>query len=249
MKRWLWVAMVASACGGDDASGDAESNDESGVDDGDDDGDGVPADPSLDDEFEGGALSGWEVVNAGSADVRVANGNLLIEPHANSLWFNASAGVLVAKRITGDFVVTAPVRARSLSDPSQPPSPLFRLGGLMARDPGGAAEDYVFIVLGADAEDVSVETKSTDDSVSMYEGPPWPSGEGSLRICRQGSRFTLLVREATGAWTEQAAFDRPDLPETVQVGPTAYANADPADLQVGFDAVRFAALAGSCTDE
>jgi len=246
MKRWLSIWTMVLACGGDDAGGQDDAEPESGGDD--DGGDGVPAHPSLDDEFDGAALAGWEIVNPERAEVRLANDSLVIEPRANSLWFDGSAGVLVAKRIVGDFVVTAPVRARSLSEPSQPPAPMFRLGGLMARDPGGSAEDYVFIVLGADDADVSVETKSTDDSMSAYEGPPWPSGEGSLRICREGSRFTLLAREATGAWTEQAVFTRDDLPDTLQVGAMAYANADPADLQVSFDAIRFAAFGGSCTD-
>ena len=244
MKRWMLAYVMATACG--DAAGSEDDGGSEGDDEG---GDGVPAHPSLDDEFDGDELAGWEIVNADRADVHLANDSLVIEPRAMSLWFDGSAGVLLAKRIAGDFVVTAPVRARSLSEPTQPPSPLFRLGGLMARDPGGAAEDYVFIVLGADDADVSVETKSTDDSKSDYQAPPWPSGEGSVRICREGARFTLLVREATGTWIEQAMFTRDDLPDTLQVGPMAYANADPADLQVNFDAVRFTAFAGSCLDD
>jgi hypothetical protein len=67
-----------------------------------------------------------------------------------------------------------------------------------------------------------------------------------LRICREGSTFTLLAREGLGPWTEQAVFTRDDLPDTLQVGPTAYANANPADLRVTFDAVRFTAFDGSC---
>jgi hypothetical protein len=241
--RTMTVAaiLIAVACGGgDDDAGMMDEGESGGGDD------GVPASPALDDEFDGAALEGWEIVNPDTAEVQLDQQSLVIEPHANSLWFDGSAAVLVAKRIAGDFVVTAPVRARSVSMSSQPPSPLFRLGGLMARDPGGSAEDYVFIVFGADDADVSVETKSTDDSKSMYQGPPWPGGEGELRICREGSRFTLLAREQIGEWTEQAVFVRDDLPDTLQVGPTAYANADPADLRVTFDAIRFAPFEGSC---
>lgn len=236
------IVVLATACGGDDS--EMGDDGESGGDD-----DGVPASPALDDEFDGAELEGWEMVNPDAADVRLFDQSLVVEPHANSLWFDTAAGVLVAKRIAGDFVVTAPVRARSATMTSQPPSPSFRLGGLMARDPGGSAEDYVFIVFGADDADVSVETKSTDDSKSMYQGPPWPTGEGYLRICREGSRFTLLAREQIGDWTEQAVFVRDDLPQTLQVGPTAYANADPADLQVTFDSIHFAPFEGSCLAE
>lgn len=243
MRRSAMMLVMVAACGGGDDSGMLDDEGESGG------GEGEPASPALDDEFDGAALEGWEVVNPDTADVRLSDQSLVIEPHANSLWFDGSSAVLVAKRIAGDFVVTAPVRARSVTMSSQPPSPAFRLGGLMARDPGGDAEDYVFIVFGADDADVSVETKSTDDSSSMYQGPPWPTGEGQLRICREGARFTLLAREQIGEWTEQAVFVRGDLPETLQVGPNAYANADPADLAVTFDSIHFQPFSGSCLED
>lgn len=236
----VWVA-IAGGCGGDDASDEGADGSEGSASVDESGGGG-----ELDDPFDGD-LSGWDVLNPERADVRVEGGELVIEPTAMSLWFQASAAVLVSKRVEGDFVVTSHVRARSLSDPTAPPAPPFRLGGLMARDPDGAGEDYVFIVIGADLNDVSVETKTTDDSVSTYEGPPWPSAEGDLRICRQGSRFVLSIREtSTSAWEQKAAFDRPDLPATLQVGPLAYANADPADLRVTFDAVDFEPLTGGC---
>lgn len=231
------VVLLLAACNG----GSEEESDDEGTGDA-----GQPAGPELDDEFDGG-LDDWEIVNPNRAEVRVASGSLVIEPHANSLWFNESAGVLVAKRIAGDFVVTAPAHARSLADPDAPPLVPYRLGGLMARDPGRATEDYVFIVVGADADDVSIETKSTLGSMSAFQGPTWPSGDAELRICRDGDRFAMLVREiGASGWTQQSAVTRPDLPETLQVGFLAYANADPADLRMTFDAVHFTAFSGDC---
>ncbi|HET6585365.1 MAG TPA: hypothetical protein VFG69_18030 [Nannocystaceae bacterium] len=231
------LAMMLAACGGGDES-DAEDDGTSTA--------GSPAGPELDDEFDGD-LDGWEIVNPDRADLRVADGSLVIEPHANSLWFNQSAGVLVAKRITGDFVVTAPAHARSIADPGMPPLVPYRLGGLMARNPGGSAENYVFIVVGADLDDVSIETKSTLASQSAFQGPTWPSGDAELRICREGGRFAMLVREiGSSTWMQQSAVTRSDLPETLQVGFIAYANADPADLRMSFDAVHFTAFAGDC---
>jgi hypothetical protein len=247
MKRFAIASAVLFGCKGDGGGDGAEASSTAG-DDGADDAsdDGLPAGPELDDEFNDD-LADWEIVNASTADVQVLSGSLVIEPHALSLWFNASAGVLVAKRIAGDFVVTAPVFTRSVSSPSDPPSPAFRLGGLMARAPNSAEEDYVFIVFGADDADVSVETKSTDDAVSEYMGPPWPSGQGELRICREGARFTLLLRDSSASpWIQQAVFTREDLPNTLQVGALAYANADPPDLRVSYDAIRFAA--SGCQD-
>ena len=208
---------------------------------------GQPAGAELDDEFDGD-LSAWEVLNPGSAATRVEGGQLHIEPAANSLWFNRQSGVLVYQGVEGDFVATTRASARRLSDPSLPPEPQFRLGGLMARVPGAdGGENYVFIVVGADGDDVSVETKTTRNGSSEFTGPPFPTGEGDLRICRVGTTLQLLIREDdTQPWQEQANFDRPDMPSVLQVGPMAYANNGTPDLQVSFDYVRFTTTA--CTD-
>ncbi len=41
----------------------------------------------------------------------------------------------------------------------------------MARDGTGSGENYVFIVVGNDGNGLSVETKTTVDSVSAWDGP------------------------------------------------------------------------------
>ncbi len=205
-----------------------------------DDPPGEMAGMELDDEFDDD-LSAWSVLNPEAADVRVESGVLVIEPAANSLWFNERAGVLVHQSVVGDFAMTALVTARRLSDDTRPPEPQFRLGGLMARDPAAAGgENYVFIVVGADGDDVSVETKNTTDGRSVFVGPPWPSGAGELRLCRIGERISAYIRDsASGTWSMQADSVRPDLPEVLQVGPMGYANAPDPDLSVRFDYVRF----------
>jgi hypothetical protein len=81
-------------------------------------------------------------------------------------------------------------------------------------------------------------------------GPPFPTGAGQLRVCGVGATFRLLARETeTAAWVERASFDRPDLPEVLQVGPMGYANNPDPDLRVSFDYVRFASPDGpdACT--
>ncbi|MBZ0090176.1 MAG: hypothetical protein K8H90_07345, partial [Thermoanaerobaculia bacterium] len=108
------------------------------------------------DEFEDGLLAGWSVLNPEQASVVEAAGELAVEPGPNTLWFNGSSSILVWKQVTGNFRVTARVRARRASQPDQVPDELIHLGGLMARDGAAAAESYVFVVVGRDENDLSV---------------------------------------------------------------------------------------------
>jgi hypothetical protein len=113
----------------------------------------------------------------------------------------------------------------------------------------GGDENYTFIVVGRDENDVSVETKSTTNSVSDYEGPSWPSADAELRLCRLGSTFHFYKR-AVGAssWELAKSYERPDLPAELQVGPNAYTAISP-DLVVSFDEVIFRDVTdeASCT--
>ena len=109
---------------------------------------------------------------------------------------------------------------------------------MMARDGGGGPENYVFIVLGTD-DDPSVETKTTVDSQSVWQGPAWPGAAGDVRLCRVGSSFTMWVRNTGGAWQLSNTFVRDDLPGTLQVGPIAYNNAPTPEVRVSFDFVDF----------
>ena len=210
----------------------------------------------LSDTFDGAALdSSWTVYNPDLVDVSVADGSLSLQPNQLILWYQASEGVLAYKLVKGDFKVTSTVRARKVSTPADPPDDYVHLGGLMARSPASdgvdAAEDYVFIVLGNDENDLSVETKITEGSLSEYDGPPWPSGDAELRICRVGATFNLYKRPVGAAVWEEAASFEANLPDELQVGPNVYAATAAPDLQVSFSEVVFAAVtAGSdCTQD
>lgn len=99
-------------------------------------------------------------------------------------------------------------------------------------------------------DDLSVETKTTRDGQSDYEGPPWPSGDADLRICRLGPTFRLYKRAiGDGAWTLGATYARDDLPAALQVGLNIYSIAPRPDLLATFDEVRFAPAAAEadCT--
>ncbi|MFO0722506.1 MAG: hypothetical protein U1E65_01905 [Myxococcota bacterium] len=204
------------------------------------------ADPSgFSDDFEGVTLDpSWSVLRPEAVDVTLAQGALTLTFKQSALWFNAERGVQVSKPITGDFVVTTIAHARKRTDPGAPPDATIHLAGIMARDPRSPPENYVFIVVGRDENDLSVESKTTVASVSTYDGPTWPSGDAELRLCRVGSSFKMLKRAVGGgAWVVARTEERPDLPATLAVGPNAYAYlmaGGRPDFVASFESVHFA---------
>src|SRR4029079_707165 len=118
------------------------------------------------------------------------------------------------KAVERRALVRAAVHGAKTSDPTAAPggSGAIQLAGLMVRA-DRTPEDYAFIVVGDDGDGTSVETKSTDDSVSVYDGPRCPEPIAELRLCRVGAAVTAYKREAGSgaAWTRAATYDRPDL--------------------------------------
>ena len=100
-------------------------------------------------------------------------------------------------------------------------------------------ENYVFIVVGDDGDGLSIETKNTIDSLSKYNGPSWDAAEAELRLCRVGQTFNLYKRHvnSTENWISAASFERPDLPQTLQVGLNIYSDSTP-DLQIRYDHIK-----------
>ena len=113
----------------------------------------------------------------------------------------------------------------------------------MARNGNGGRENYVFIVVGDDGDGLSVETKTTENAESKYEGPAWDSADAELRLCRFGETFHLYKRHiATNeAWTLAKTFDRPDLPDALQVGVNIYTDREP-DLQIRYDNIAIESI-------
>jgi hypothetical protein len=180
-------------------------------------------------------LAGWSVLNPQAVEIAVVDGSIELTLTRRALWFQGEQGVLVGQPVAGDFRVTATVEAtdRAGAPLRDRTDGLVQLGGLMARADNAARENYVFIVVGTDPTGLAVETKSTTDSASRFDGPDWPTAAADLRLCRAGSTFTALKRAASSAaaWTTAATFDRPDLPDTLLVGPNIYSNGRP-DLRV-----------------
>ena len=183
----------------------------------------------------------WSVFNPQAVDIQTDDGALMMTLKHRALWFMNQRGVFVYKSVSGNFRITADIHTAKSSNPAQPPGGdgTVQLGGLMARNGNGGQENYVFIVAGDDGNGLSIETKNTIDSFSKYDGPAWDSAEAELRLCRFGGMFNLYKRHIASdeTWIPAATFDRPDLPETLQVGLNIYSDSTP-DLQIRYDPIN-----------
>lgn len=187
----------------------------------------------------------WSVFNAPVVEIQARDGALLLTLKRRALWFMDQQGVLAYTPVEGDFKITADLYTMKRSNPSQAPGGdgTVQLGGVMARNASGGQENYVFIVVGDDGNGLSVETKNTINDFSEYNGPPWNAASASLRLCRSGQTFQLYKRH-TGSdepWIRAASFERPDLPESLQVGINIYTNSTP-DLQIRYENINISSL-------
>lgn len=138
------------------------------------------------------------------------------------------------REVTGNFIVTTKLRVTDTT--AAVPQTAFSLAGLFVRSPrpGLTAanwqpgrENWLFLSVGSasPAGTSQFEIKSTTNSLSSLRFSPAPQGWITLRIARHGELFTLLSRaDGAAEWTVLEQFIRPDLPETLQVGITAYAD-------------------------
>jgi hypothetical protein len=210
--------------------------------------DAAPLNPTSD-EFNGTALdSSWNLTRGDLLDVSVSGGELHLVAKEYSVWYHEEAGAALWKPVSGNFKVTTSVKARRDSDPSQPVGLRFQFGGLLAYDPASDTNhNYVFIVVGnRDSYGLQVETKSTTNSRSEVNAFNWSSSDAELRLCRVGAKFVVYMR-AIGAtsWTEAFSYDRTDLPQTLNVGPFAYAYTDTPDLRASFAHVSIEPVASA----
>lgn len=161
-------------------------------------------------------------------------GHLYIEPYS-SAWYAGMRAPFLFKEVKGDFVVTARVLVTGRASPV--PTAGWSLLGLMVRQPrpgvtpqtwGSSGENWVFLTVGT-ADDVGnpqVEDKSTTNGRSGLRTRPAKAGWVELRIARIGPILILLRRFEGETWAVQRRFDRDDLPETLQVGISAYTDTD-----------------------
>lgn len=213
---------------------------------------------ALSDGFPGDTLDPkWTLYEGdGEATLTVADGELGFQIDAGStggsFWYQDEQGCLLYQEVDGDFEAIATLRIRNAADSGLPPVTQFRLAGIAAHDPDRATVlNYVHVALGAAGEaDLRAEHKSTVDSVSEpgggsspgYSSISWPSGEGQIRLLREGQTFTCSVRaDVLDAWTDIEVVDRTaaPMPDVLQVGPIVYAADSTHNIRGYFDSITF----------
>lgn len=189
-------------------------------------------------EFDSAAdLDGWsehapDGFAAKWAPPRVENGALVLEPVSSGWYEDMQAGHLY-KEITGDFIVTAAMDVRGLTGPT--PQTGFSLAGLFVRAPLAVSaetwepgrENWLFVSVGtaSPAGAPQYEIKTTYNSLSTLKILPREPGPVQLRLARQGELFTVLHKpDGAPSWVVLDQIIRPDLPQTVNVGLTAYSD-------------------------
>lgn len=163
---------------------------------------------------------------------RVEDGMLVLEPVSGG-WFEELHGGHLYQPVAGNFIVTTRIRVTGTK--AALPQTLFSLGGLFVRAPrtfsaeswAPGRENWLFFSIGtsAPAGTPQFELKTTANSLSTLKILPAPTGWVELRIARHGELFTLLQKaEGAEEWIIVDQIIRPDLPEVLNVGLTAYAD-------------------------
>jgi hypothetical protein len=205
------------------------------------DGGGTPTDPlaSFSDEFNGD-LASWGVHHPWDATYGVSNGNLVIEPNANTVWYAGNESFHLNKPIDGNFLMSAFVQVTNLAGGPTAPGDAYRIGGIMVRDPNAPDVNSYHMGIGNMGEPVvTIVSKGTDDSVSAIGMQPWASDAAEMRVCRVGADVQGLIRLPGQPWSIIDWHVRPDLPSTLLAGPISYAYAGNADLRTTCDYVRY----------
>ena len=91
-------------------------------------------------------------------------------------------------------------------------------------------EDYLFFSaghsIGYPADQWNIQVKNTDNGqTTLYhtaQGIPAGTGVMTLQVVRMGASFLLLRQHGEGEWIVENRYERPDLPETIQLGISAY---------------------------
>ena len=165
---------------------------------------------------------------------RIEKGKLVLQPRSSG-WFEDNYAGHLYREIDGDFIVTTRINIRGTKSPV--PQRSFSLAGIFIRTPREFTKDtwklkgesWMFFSTGTafPAGKPHFEIKSTYNSISTLKISEAPTGWLRLRVARSGELFTLLYQEdASQEWKVIDQFIRPDLPQRLNVGLTAYADWD-----------------------
>jgi hypothetical protein len=164
---------------------------------------------------------------------RIEEGRLVLQP-VSSGWFEDNQAGHLYHQVMGDFIATT--RIEVVGTNADLPQTSFSLAGLFIRAPRAVSaatwtpgqENWLFFSVGtaAPAGEPHYEVKTTTNSLSTLQILPSQTGPVDLRIARHGEIFTLLARPEGQEWQVIEQIIRPDLPELLNVGLTAYADYD-----------------------
>jgi regulation of enolase protein 1 (concanavalin A-like superfamily) len=221
----------------------------------------VSAISGFGDEFaDASTLSQWsnrQTVEGGTSQLNVwdinasASGAMVLTPSQGNIpWYNSSVGPFVYKQISGDFVVTTQVLARSLNSANQGPGQQYNAAGLLVRNPSSASgvQNWVTNNVGNTSGTMGATNINTTNSASGALSVQTTSFSAALRICRIGSTIrTYVSQDNEQTWTLTNTFTRADFPSTLQVGMMAVAASSGNDMRAEFSYIR-AALPSSVND-
>jgi hypothetical protein len=194
-------------------------------------------------------------------------GSLYLIPHS-ATWYGDYRGVFLFKEITGDFIVNT--RFKITGKHTARPTGSFELAGLMVRAPRNSTmetwepnqENWLYLSKGTSMETdkIILDSKTNVNSQFVYEETLSNDDWVHIKIIRINHTYLQFYKyDDQDQWTFLKRYDRPDLPNTLQIGMIALADTaktfgmDPkefnitvfnnetstADLIVQFDYVRF----------
>ena len=188
----------------------------------------------------------WQWYQPELVNWKLTGDKLDIQIVKENVWWRNWRGPMFYTYVKGDIDVCITVQTRKASSPEEYPSKAYQFGGLILRDPLSekffTSENYIFNVVGYRNSKLTIETKSTSGGWSDVEGHDWATGDAELRIVRKGTVFQLYARPIDEKnWQLMKTYDRPDLPEIMQLGVIAYAYSEWSgyhDLKASFANLR-----------
>jgi len=182
-------------------------------------------------------LEGWNATQLETLDINEsADGQMTLMPYTTA-WFADRRSNLIFKELSGDFVFTTHVSVTNRAGDDIPSSASqYSLAGPLIRaprdfgtpaDPANRTnngEDYIFLSCGyaANGAGPHFEVKSTNNSSSSLNIITIDTAAATIRIARIGNAVIALYKLPDGDWTIRRRYNRPDLPDVMQVGLCAY---------------------------
>ncbi|XEC94917.1 hypothetical protein AB6A23_27200 [Paenibacillus tarimensis] len=159
-------------------------------------------------------------------------GSLTLIPYT-ATWYGDYRGVYLFKEVSGDFVVTT--RLKVTGKQSNIPTGSFELAGLLVRAAKNITpetwepkqENWFYLNYGtpSNPKGMILDSKTNRNSQFTWEETPVRDGWIQLKVARVGTAyFQFFKYDDQETWTLLRRLDRPDLPETLQVGVNAHGN-------------------------